>query len=76
MNHTKQADRSSRMDLTTNTDGSVTIYIGPDKPDGDKATNWIQTIAGEACFAYFRFCSPKQAFMDKTWMLPDIEKAK
>ncbi|MCP3877674.1 MAG: DUF1254 domain-containing protein [Sulfitobacter sp.] len=70
------ADRSSRMDLAMNADGSVDIYFGPDKPAGDKARNWIPTEAGRAWFPYFRLYSPKQAFLDRTWILPDIEKAK
>jgi hypothetical protein len=70
------ADRSSRMDLATNPDSSVDIYFGPDKPVGDKAKNWIPTEAGRAWFPYFRLYSPKQAFLDRTWVLPDIEKAK
>ena len=70
------ADRSSRMDLATNKDGSVDIYIGPDEPAGDKAKNWIPTEPGRAWFPYFRLYSPKQAFLDRTWVLPDIEKAK
>jgi hypothetical protein len=69
------ADRSSRMDLATNADGSVDLYIGPQKPDGDKSKNWIPTEPGRAWFPYFRLYSPKQAFLDKTWVLPDIEKA-
>jgi hypothetical protein len=69
------ADRSSRMDLAMNADGSVDIYIGPDKPEGDKAKNWIPTEPKRAWFPYFRLYSPKQAFLDKTWVLPDIEKA-
>ena len=28
-----------RMELLENKDGSITIYIGPDKPEGDKAKN-------------------------------------
>jgi hypothetical protein len=75
-NETKLADRSSRMDLMTNADGSVDLYIGPNKPQGAKAKNWIQTMPGKAWFPYFRLYSPKQAFLDKTWILPDIEKAK
>ena len=70
------ADRSSRMDLLQNEDGSVTLYIGPDKPAGDKAKNWIPTEPGRAWFPYFRLYSPKKAFLDRTWILPDIEKAK
>ena len=69
------ADRSSRMDLAMNADGSVDIYIGPDKPEGTKAKNWIPTEPKRAWFPYFRLYSPKQAFLDKTWVLPDIEKA-
>ncbi|MHC4950065.1 MAG: DUF1254 domain-containing protein [Planctomycetota bacterium] len=76
INETKQADRSSRMDLLENADGSVTLYIGPDKPVGGKAKNWVQTMPGKAWFPYFRLYSPKQEFLDKTWILPDIEKAK
>ena len=33
------------------------------------------TEAGRAWFPYFRLYSPKQAFLDRTWVLPDIEKA-
>ena len=75
-NEQKIADRSSRMDLLENADGSVTIYIGPDKPEGEKAKNWIPTVPNKAWFPYFRLYSPKQAFLDRTWILPDIEKAR
>jgi hypothetical protein len=68
------ADRSSRMDLLMNKDGSVDLYIGPNKPQGGKAKNWIPTEAGRAWFPYFRLYSPKQAFLDHSWVLPDIEK--
>ena len=64
------------MDLLENIDGSVTIYIGPEKPEGDKSKKWIQTKAGKAWFPYFRFYSPKKEFLDKTWVLPNIEKVK
>ena len=70
------ADRSPRMELLKNKDGSVTIYLGPDKPAGEKTKNWIPTVNGKAWFPYFRLYSPKQAFLDRTWVLPDIEKAK
>ena len=43
VNETKQADRSSRMDRIEKPEGSVTLYVGPDKPEGDKAKNWAQT---------------------------------
>ena len=76
INDTKQADRSSRMDLLQDKDGSITLYIGPTKPAGEKANNWIQTMPGKAWFPYFRLYLPKQAFLDKSWVLPDIEKAR
>jgi hypothetical protein len=66
------ADRSSRMNLDYNEDGSVDIYIGPNPPKGKK-NNWIPTIPGKAWFAYFRFFSPAKPFFDRTWVLPDVE---
>ncbi|MBL4543063.1 MAG: DUF1254 domain-containing protein [Rhodobacteraceae bacterium] len=69
------ADRSSRMELANNDDGSVDIYMGPTEPEGAARQNWIPTEAGRAWFPYFRLYSPKQAFLDQTWVLPDIEKA-
>jgi hypothetical protein len=74
-NKQKVADRASFMDLLKNEDGSVDIYIGPDSPKG-KEKNWIPTVKGKAWFPYFRLYSPKQAFLDRSWILPDIEKAK
>ncbi len=76
VNEQKIADRSSRMDLHENKDGSVTLYIGPKKPEGERAKNWLPTVKGKAWFPYFRFYSPKKALLDRSWILPDIEKAK
>lgn len=73
-NEQQIADRSSRMDLLVNEDGSVDLYFGPDAPAG-KEQNWIPTVAGKAWFPYFRLYSPKREFLDKSWVLPDIEKA-
>jgi hypothetical protein len=69
------ADRSSRTDLAINADGSVDLYIGPDKPAGDKSKNWIPSEPDRGWFTYFRLYSPKAAFLDMSWVLPDIEKA-
>lgn len=73
-NEQKVADKSSRMDLQTNEDGSVTLYVGPDAPLAG-TTNWIPTVPGRAWFPYFRFYSPTEAYFDRSWVLPDIEKA-
>lgn len=68
------ADKSSRMELDQNGDGSVTLYIGPDEPAAGTA-NWIPTVPGKAWFPYFRFYSPTEAYFDRSWVLPNIEKA-
>ena len=74
-NTQKRSDRSSRHDLLKNADGSVDLYFGPDEPKG-KEQNWISTEPGRAFFAMLRFYSPGKTLVDRTWILPDIEKAK
>lgn len=67
-------DISSRKeDIVANEDGSVDVYFGPKAPDGKEA-NWVQTNPDKGWFAYFRFYGPTEAFFDKSWALPDIEK--
>jgi len=40
-------DKSSRMDITKNVDGSVDLYFGPTPPtDASQAKNWIKTVPG------------------------------
>ncbi|WP_300455630.1 DUF1214 domain-containing protein [Desulfobacula sp.] len=41
-----------------------------------KKKNWIPTEPGRAFFAMLRLYSPKKAFMDRSWVIPDVEKAK
>ncbi|HZM26888.1 MAG TPA: DUF1214 domain-containing protein, partial [Gemmatimonadales bacterium] len=71
-NQQKIADRSSRMDLGKNPDGSVDIYCGPQAPIGNEK-NWIPTVPGRSWFAYFRFYNPTQAYFDRSWPLADFE---
>ena len=71
-NDQKIADRSSRMDLRKNEDGSVDIYTGPKAPAGYEK-NWIPTVPGRNWFAYFRLYNPMQAYFDRSWPLPDFE---
>jgi hypothetical protein len=73
VNDQKKADLSSRQELQYNDDGSVDLYFGPEPPQG-KESNWVQTMRGKAWFPYFRLYSPTQQFLDKSWILPDIEK--
>jgi hypothetical protein len=73
LNEQKIADRSSRMDLRQNEDGSVDIHCGPKAPAGFEQ-NWIPTVPGKNWFAYFRFYQPTEAYFDRSWPLPDFEQ--
>lgn len=73
-NYLKKPSVGSVQKFDKNSDGSITLYFGPDKPEKD--TNWIPTIPGEAWFAYLRLYSPTKPFFDGSWVMPDIEKAK
>jgi hypothetical protein len=73
LNKQKIADRSSRMDLRRNENGSVDIYCGPKAPAGFEK-NWIPTVPGKNWFAYFRFYQPTEAYFDRSWPLPDFEQ--
>jgi len=75
LNEQKIADRSSRMDLRKNEDGSVDIYSGPKAPAGYEK-NWIPTVPGRNWFAYFRFYQPTEGYFDRSWPLPDFEEIK
>jgi hypothetical protein len=72
LNEQKIADRSSRMDLRKNEDGSVDIHCGPRAPAGFEK-NWIPTVPGKSWFAYFRLYEPTEAYFDRSWPLPDFE---
>jgi hypothetical protein len=70
------ADRSSRQpDLLKNADGSVDLYFSPTPAKGFE-TNWIPTVPGQAWFTYLRLYAPTEAYFDKSWKLPDIERVK
>jgi hypothetical protein len=73
LNEQKIADRSSRMALRQNADGSVAVYCGPKAPAGFEQ-NWIPTVPGKNWFAYFRFYQPTEAYFDRSWPLPDFEQ--
>jgi len=67
------ADRSSRMDLIKNADGSTDITFGPTAPMGMEK-NWIPTIPGKGWFTYFRLYAPTEPYFDRSWKLADIER--
>ena len=59
--------------MVTNEDGSVDLYFGPAPPDGLE-DNWIPT--GEDFFLLFRFYGPEEAYFDKSFVLPDLERVR
>jgi hypothetical protein len=73
VNTQKIADRSSRMNLRKNADGSIDIYCGPRARAGFE-DNWIPTIPGRSWFAYFRLYEPTASYFDRRWALGDFER--
>ncbi|CAG2153815.1 DUF1254 domain-containing protein [Cupriavidus numazuensis] len=72
--HAKVVSRSSlSLGLQKNSDGSVDIYFGPVAPKG-KEGNWAPTSSAGRFEVIFRFFGPEKSLLDKTWVLPDIEK--
>lgn len=69
----QRADRSSRQQLAINPDGSIDLYFGPAVPAGKSESNWIPTAPGKGWFAYLRLYGPLEAYLDRSWPLPDIE---
>jgi hypothetical protein len=59
-----------------NTDGSTTVWIAPEQPDGVARGNWIQTDPKKGWFVILRFYSPLPSFFDKSWRAGEIELAK
>jgi hypothetical protein len=65
---------SQSQGLQKNADGSVDIYFGPKAPAG-KDSNWVPTNPGGQFEVLFRFYGPEKPLFNKTWKLPDIERA-
>ena len=59
-------------DPEKNADGSVNVYFGPEAPEG-KEKNWVPTNADKGFFLVFRFYGPTEGYIDKTWVLNDLE---
>jgi hypothetical protein len=70
-----RASRSSQIpELQKNADGSIDIYFGPNAPTG-QGNNWIPTDPARKFELMFRLYAPTKALFDKTWVLPDAERA-
>jgi hypothetical protein len=62
----------SRDNPVANPDGSVDVYFGPKAPEG-KEKNWVPTNPDKGFFVVFRFYGPTEGYIEKTWVLNDIE---
>ncbi len=49
-----------------NPDGTITLYYGPEKPEGVPDGNYIKTLPNRGWFQILRCYSPSKAFFDKT----------
>jgi hypothetical protein len=67
------AGLDSRKDLVKNADGSMDLFIGPAAPEG-KEKNWIPTVPDRGWFGLFRLYAPTEAYFDRSWALPDLER--
>ena len=59
-----------------NSDGSVDVVFGPEKPKGVSEKNWIKSDPKKGYFVVFRFYGPLEGYIDKTWALNDFELVK
>jgi hypothetical protein len=67
---------SQKKDLLVNADGSTKGCLAPNKPDGVKRGNSIQTIPGKGWFTILRLYSPLEPFFTKEWRPSEIELVK
>ena len=60
--------------LTTNTDGSLDLYIQLDSPGADRESNWLPVT--KAPFTLLmRLYSPKAEFLEGAWTPPAVRRA-
>lgn len=56
-------------------DGSLTIYIQPDRPEGDKAANWLPSPKDKDFNLFLRAYFPGPALLDQSYAAPPVHKA-
>jgi hypothetical protein len=55
-------------------DGSLTIYIQPDQPQGDKASNWLPSPKGQDFNLFLRTYFPGPKLLDQSYAAPAVHK--
>jgi hypothetical protein len=61
---------SRRPRIHADDDGSVDVYLAPERPNGTR--NFIQTIPIKGWSAILRLYGPLEPWVDKTWRLGEI----
>jgi hypothetical protein len=56
-----------------NEDGSIDVFFGPNEPE--QKGNWIKTVPGKARSQSSASTVLSEPFVDKSWVLNDIEEA-
>ena len=59
-------------DMVVNDDGSITLWFGPEAPEGREA-NWIQTVPGKSWFTILRLYGPLEPWFKREWVPGNIE---
>lgn len=58
-----------------NADGSLDIFIQPDRPEGERAANWLPSKAGEPFNLFLRAYGPGASILNQTYVPPSVAKA-
>jgi hypothetical protein len=62
--------------VATNSDGSIDLWFGPQKPTDAPESNWIQTVDGRNFLVALRLYGTGVEFFDQTWKPDDVVKVK
>ena len=62
--------------VATNTDGSIDLYFGPQKPANVADSNWILTADGHDFLVALRLYGTGVEFHDPSWKPHDVVKVK
>jgi hypothetical protein len=60
--------------IATNSDGSIDLWFGPQKPADVPQSNWIQTVDGRNFLVALRLYGTGVEFFDQTWKPDDVVK--
>lgn len=61
-------------DLKRDPDGGLTLFVGPDRPEGDRSANWLPSPRGPFSL-FLRLYLPKGAVLDGSWKAPAVTLA-